>query len=160
MSEALRIYVDRLRTQGTESIQETVPPDFIGIQERELRFADPVQIAGEAYLAQDELVLRLTVDTEAQMPCAICNQLMSLPIHVELTHLEPVTGFKRGFFDMGDIIREAVLLEVPLVTECHSGNCPARSEVEPYLKKKKGSGLDSGDGYQPFADLDRTKQKL
>jgi uncharacterized metal-binding protein YceD (DUF177 family) len=158
MSEALRIYVDRLRTQGAEAIQETVAPDVIGVQEKDLRFVDPVRLAGEAYLAQDELVIRLTVDTEAQMSCAICNRLISVPLHVELTHLEPITSFKRGFFELGDIIREAVLLEVPLVAECNGGNCPARGEVELFLKKKKKSGLDSEEGYRPFADLDRTNE--
>lgn len=157
MSEALRIYVDRLRHQDVELINETVPPDFIGVDDKDLRFTDPVNVTGEAYLAQDELVLKLAVSTVAQMPCSICNQLTAIPIEIELTNAEPIQGLKRGFFDLGDMIREAVLLDVPLVVECHEGHCPARSEVEPYLKKKK-SGQSPEDGYQPFSDLDHLKQ--
>lgn len=157
MSEALRIYVDRLKNQASETINESVPPDFIGVNEKDLRFTDPVDVTGEAYLAQDELILKLNVSTVAQMPCAICNQPTAIPIDIELTNAEPIHGLKRGYFDLGDMIREAVLLDVPLVVECHDGQCPARSEMEPFLKKKK-SGGDPGDGYQPFADLDHMKQ--
>lgn len=159
MSEALRIYIDRLRTQGTEKIEESVSPDFIGVQEKDLRFEDPIQISGEAYLAQDELVIQLTVSTTATMPCAICNQSVPVPITAKVMHVEPATGFKRGTFDLGETLREAILLEIPLVAECNAGQCPSRKDMERYLKKQKGSGLDAGDGYQPFADLGRTKHK-
>lgn len=155
MDEGLRIYVDRLRTQGVEQIHETVPPGFMDVQEKELRFADLVMISGEAYLAQDELVLKLLAKTRARMPCAICNQEVPVDIQAQIMHMEPALGLKRGVYDMSPLVREALLLEVPLVAECNEGHCPGRKEIEQYLRTKKKVDQGTGEGYRPFADLDQ-----
>lgn len=153
-SEALRIYVDRLRAHEVEQIHETVPSDFLlEASEEDLQFLAPVRLEGEAYLAHQELVLKLSLSATALMPCAVCNKPVEVKIHIpELLHMEPLTAFKRGYFDMTDVVREAILLEVPLVTECQGGQCPDRKEMERYLKKK--SDREGDEGYHPFADLE------
>jgi uncharacterized metal-binding protein YceD (DUF177 family) len=155
MDEAMRIYVDRLRGQGVEHIREAVGVGFLDVDEADLRFVEPVQIVGEAYLVQHELVLKLAISASAIMPCAICNESVEVPIRVELTDSIPETAFKSGIFDMSEIVREAILLEVPLAVECHEGQCPARQEIAQYLKEKRDSDQEDGQGFRPFADLDR-----
>lgn len=150
MEEGLRIYVDRLRTQGVERIEESLAPDFLEVQEADLSFIEPVQLSGEAYLAQDELVVKVFATVTAQMVCAICNQPVALPLQAEVLHMEPLVELKNGIFNMGPIVREALLLELPLVAECNQGQCPDRAEIEQYLRKKKSRIQTRVRGFGPL----------
>src|SRR5947209_8450593 len=80
MDDRFKIYLSDLAKGNVEVIKESFDPDFIEINEEELTFREPVFVEGEAYLAVDELILRFHVNTVAQMPCSICNQLFNVPI--------------------------------------------------------------------------------
>jgi len=151
---AFLIYVDRLRDGQTESIDFQVAPEFLEIDENNLRFNHPVQFAGHAYLAQQELILNLEVRTLAQMPCRICNEWTDLPVHVpNLLHVEPTQELKRGYVDLRPILREALLLQLPHTVECSNGDCPKREEIQPYLRNTQAESGQGHDGYNPFKHL-------
>ncbi len=152
---SLKIYVEQLRGGKTQSLQESIAPSFLAIDEPELSFVDPVVIEGEAYLAHEELVVQVKVSTKARIPCRVCNELFKYDIVVpKLVHVQPIEGFKRGYFDISEMLREAILLEVPPIAECHGGHCPSRGELEGYLRQTVAEDSVEEEGYHPFKDLD------
>ncbi len=67
--ENLKIYIDRLKGSQTQKINETLPPDFLGIDEEDLLFDQPVQLKGETYVANEHLIIHLNIETTARLPC-------------------------------------------------------------------------------------------
>jgi uncharacterized metal-binding protein YceD (DUF177 family) len=127
MGDEFKIFVHRLKDGQKEIIEETLSPAFMDIHEKDLAFNVPVKIHGEAECADQALVLRLYVVTEATMPCAICNENIQVKLEIpDLCHTEEFGDIKGDVFDFKDILREAVLLELPSRAECGNGNCPQR----------------------------------
>ena len=155
MDDVFKIYVEQLRDGHEEKIHEKLDPSFLEIQEPDLAFDKPVQLDGVAYLAEHELVLHWDVKTEALVPCLICNEPVRIPIHIQNFYCsEPIVEIKTGIFNFKDLLRETILVEVPLFAECSEGNCPKRQEYNKYLKESSNHSSDDEEGYQPFADLD------
>lgn len=155
MDDAFKIYVDQLREGQEKQIDESFNADFLDINEDDLSFKDPVQLKGVAYLADDELILNLNVHTDAKMRCAICNESVNVPISIENFYTaEPISEIKTGIYDLREMLRETILLEVPAFTECNQGKCPKRKEFAKYLKEDSNLSKEQEEGYHPFADLD------
>ena len=155
LNEAFRIYVDQLREGQVEEISETLNPDFLDIHEKELSFSEPIVIDGEAYLTDDSLVMRLNASTSAKMPCSICNEQVEVGIKLkDFYHSEPLSEIKTGVYNFSEMLREAILLEVPPFAECFEGKCPTRAEVHKYMKLPSEQVEEEDEGYQPFANLD------
>lgn len=156
--ESFRIYVEQLRDGHSESLTESFSPEFVNVKEKELSFVDPVNIQGEAYLADDELVLHLNIDTLATMPCRICNETFKHEVKIkDFYHAQPVQEIKGRVFDFREVLREVILLETPPLMECHQGKCPKRKAMQKFLKSEGISKKDEEEGYRPFADLDLNK---
>ncbi len=145
MENSLKIYIDRLGDGHTEKIEETIPPETIGVDEKDLQFKSPILLSGKAYLAEDHLIIHLKIKTEADMPCLICNDQIQKKITIpSFYHTEEIADIKGHIYDYTAPMREAILLEVPSYVECR-GNCPKRGELKNYL--------DKGEAQFPFADL-------
>lgn len=152
MDETFRIYIDRLREGQRLTINEKVDPEFLRVNEKELRFEKPVEINGEAYVATDHLVLHLNVSTEALIPCSICNSWVPIDIKLrEAYFTEPIAEIRKGIYSYEESVREEILLEVPQFAECNEGHCKQRKDVEKYLKPSGKS--EENEGYNPFKDL-------
>lgn len=152
MAHFLKIYIDRLKGGHLESIQETVPQDFMDIHEKELSFIKPVSVSGSAYLVGQELILRLKVSTEILLPCAICNEPIEFPIVLnDFCHAVDIGELKSSVFDYSSELREAILLQTPQFAECHNGNCPERESLKKFLKPARPKANPS---QFPFSDLD------
>ena len=145
MQNPLKIYVDRLSRERTEKIEETLTPDLVDVNEKDLKFQSPVKLKGKAYIAEDHLVIQLDIETEALIPCAICNNGIKKKITVKgFYHTEELEKIRGHVYDYTDPLREAILLEVPSYVECLE-NCPKRIDLKNYLQK--------GNDQFPFADL-------
>lgn len=155
--ERFKIYVDRLRTGELEVVKESLSPEFLDVKEKDLSYEDPVELQGEAYLADEMLILRFAIRTFATIPCRICNKKVKSPISVpQLYHALPIDEIKGSVFNFKEILREAVILETPAMAEC-AGDCPERAVIGRYLKNKKNRNVsdDTDDGgYRPFANID------
>jgi len=150
--ENLKIYVDRLKDGNTEKLKEELDPAFLEIAEEELSFNDPVHLKGDVSIVSDHLVIHLNVQTFATLPCSICNAPIRAPIvlkNICLTH--PLTEIHGGIFDLAEEIRESILLQTPLFTECNEGHCPERENVKKFLKTEEEAA--QGDIHFPFSDL-------
>lgn len=152
--EQLKIYIDRLKGGHPLKIEECLSPDFLDIHEEELHFKEPVHIQGEAYLADDHLVMHLSIETEALLPCSICNDAVRTPIVAKNIYLtEPLSDIKTAIFDLTDHVRESILIQVPLFAECNGGKCPDRDNIKKFLKPEEKSSKSGEVSYFPFADL-------
>lgn len=152
MEDRFKIYIDRLKKGHTEDIQESFDPSFLEVAEKDLKFIKPVKVDGHVYIAENDLVINISIDTEATLPCSVCNQETQVPISIkELIHLEPLDEIKGQIYDLRSIIREAVLLEVPFVVECSNGKCPERANIQKFLADPTKREKD--EGYKPFKDL-------
>lgn len=160
MDDTFKIYIEQLRDGHIEKIEEIFQPDFLDIEEKELSFRDDVLLKGEAYLAEDMLVLNLHANTQAVLLCSICNAPVKVNVNVQgFYYAEPLAEIKGGVFNFKEILREAILLEIPQFVECE-GKCPRRSEISQYLKEPAEKAKQEEDeGYHPFADFDWDKIK-
>lgn len=154
--DRFRIFVEQLRQGHTEEIDEKFSPDFLEISERDLSFSELVIVCGQVYLADEMLVLHFDINTVATIPCAICNGPANVDIEIKgFYHAVPLDEIKGAIYDFREILRETILLEVPILTECHQGNCPQRQSLEKYFKKESTPGTEEEEeGYRPFAGLD------
>jgi uncharacterized metal-binding protein YceD (DUF177 family) len=152
MGEYFKIFVDQLRHGRVEKIEEQIPPDFLDVNEEELAFNHPVQLKGEAYLAENELILHWDAETIATIPCSICNQPVQVKVRLtNFYHSEPLAEIKAGIYHFKSLLRESILLETPFFAECE-GSCPKREEYNHYLKQSSNHEIE--ERHNPFADLD------
>lgn len=141
------IYIDRLRGGKTLEIDQTLDGSCLGVDEVQLKFEKQLHLKGSAYLSGDHLVIRFDVETEARMPCSICNEMTSVPISVKKGyHTVPIEEIKGRDFKPDEVIRDAILLEVPMLAECQ-GRCPERETLKPFLEKEEH------DTCFPFSEL-------
>jgi len=159
MNDEFKVYVDQLRDGHEEEIDEVFPPDFIGVNEKDLIFNEPVKVQGTAYLADDSLILHFDIETKSKIACAICNAPVEVDVNIHnFYHAVPLSETS-GIFDMQDILRETILLETPQFAECNEGQCSEREKMSKYLKKSSSNDDDGikridDDGYQPFSNLE------
>jgi uncharacterized metal-binding protein YceD (DUF177 family) len=154
MDDAFKIYVDQLRDGHIEQLNEEFSPEFMGIQEEDLRYLKPISVTGEAYLAESDLVLHLNIETQAVIPCTICNEPVDVDISIKgVYHTAPFEEIKSGLYFYRDILRESILLETPRFAECE-GKCPQRKEIQKYLKEEGADKPPQDTGQQPFAHLE------
>jgi hypothetical protein len=149
--EKFKIYIDRLKN-GQEIYDETVPPEFLKIQEQALHFRENIRIKGMTYLTSTHLITCLNIEASAFIPCCICNEMVRIPITIKnlcLSH--PIEEIKTAIFDLSDEIRESILIDIPQFTECNQGKCPHRSFVQQFLNKKSTPSHDTS--HFPFSDL-------
>lgn len=135
MHSTLKIFIDRLKGDAVEQIEEELPSHFLEVQEADLSFAHPIQLKGSAYLANQHLILELTISTSAQIPCIICNEKVEVPIQIQnVPHTIEISSIKSAVYDYSQEVRNAILLKVPTFVECQDGNCPERKIINKYLK--------------------------
>lgn len=151
--DRFKIYVDQLKSGHVEEIDEQFSPDFLEIREQMLSFHQPVKVKGKAYVAEGELVLDLDMETEATIPCSICNQPVQVKVQLHhFYHAVPLSEVPSAVFSLVEPIREAILLETPKFAEC-GGACPERKNLEKFLKKESPlNGVDHLH-YRPFEGL-------
>lgn len=151
--DGFKIYVDQLKRGHVEKIEENFAPDFLDVQEKDLTFHEPVEVKGEAYVTEGNLILHLYLKATVELPCLVCNTVVKVPIQLDNFYQAiPLNEIKGAVFSMADLIREAILIEVPTFAECDKGKCKNRKEIEKYLHKPSPSGQDQT-RYRPFEGL-------
>lgn len=129
------IYIERLRDGKVEKFEVTIPPDFLEIHERELSFHHPVLIKGSAYLADSALILQWECETLATLLCSICNENVTSPLRImSAIYSEELANISSGVFNFKGLLRDSLLLELPLRTECNDGSCSERESLKKYLR--------------------------
>lgn len=151
MNDQFLILIDRLKGGRTEKIADSFSPAFLEIEENDLKFDEPVLVKGEVYISEDQLILHLFASTNAIMPCSICNEMFKTNLKIEnFYHTVPIEEIPSAIFDFREILREALLLELPKFAECSQGKCPSRASIKSYLRSEKSAEK----AHFPFKDLD------
>lgn len=156
MKQSLKIYIERLRGGKNEELSEKLEPSFMDISEKEVLFKEPIEVTGEAYLAEDWLILHLSIKTSVELQCALCCDRFRYSIDLsEILHEESLEDIREASYDILPLIRETILLEIPFYPQCGGTKCNNRQELENFLKKetiasdeKKGTN-----GHKPFQDI-------
>jgi len=108
-----------------------------------------VTIHGTAQVEEDILLIDAKVQLDVKLLCSFCAEGFSLPItlpHVKCQ--EALSGLEYGHFDLGEFVRQTILLELPLYPLCGGKTCLHRKKVEKYLKKDAAE-----EHFHPFAGL-------
>jgi len=146
MPEQLKIFTEQLQNDRREKLNLSLPPDFLDLNEKEVKATSPVVIKGEVYVLDDLLMLAFDVSTEVEMPCSICNTSTKVPLQNKNILISiPLSELPSSIFDCSDLVREEIIMLLPQFIECKKGGCPRRQELKSYLKKDSQNF--------PFADL-------
>ena len=131
-----KLNIHDLAKDSSEIIDKTVKPSFLLENlEKDVAFEDPVKLKINIYRTDKELIFSIQGSTSAIMPCKICNEPVKFILETTgFQHTEPLASIKGSVFNYTDIVREALLLELPLIIECNNNNCPERTNLSSYLK--------------------------
>ncbi len=147
----LCIPVDRCFAGESILLDEQIDPSFLELTEKdELVPASPVHVCGTVYCTDEWIIANARVTASFRLPCSACNEIFTLQIEVPaFSHQEAVEGLKRGFWDVGPSLREAILVEVPFFVRCGGSACAHMDDIQKYFRDPE----KEIDGHQPFRDL-------
>ena len=82
------------------------------------------------------------------LPCSMCNEMIESDLNVDhFYHAVPTEEIECAIFDYQELLREALLIELPQTVECNDGNCPERAKIAPYMRSSSETNF-------PFKDID------
>lgn len=146
MPEQLKIFTEQLRNDQREKLNLSLSPDFLDLNEKEVKATAPVVIKGEVYVLDDLLMLAFDLSTDVEMACSICNKPTKVPLKSKNILISiPLSELPSSVFDCSELVREEIVMLIPQFVECKPGACPQRQELKSYLKKDSQNF--------PFADL-------
>ena len=156
MSRVLRVRVDGSHIDGEVEFEERLPPEFLDLpQGDELSAASDILVSGRAYRASEWIMIQADVTVSMCLPCSMCNDMCTFSI--ELTSWEqslPASSMKDGMIDLSEVLREAILLEVPFFVRCCGDTCRNDDEFRKYcMSENKISADDVEERNQPFLSL-------
>ena len=141
MSNTLTIYLDRLRSGGFQEFNDTIEQDFLQCKDDIISFCSNVTVKGKAYLADDFLILHLSVSVDYLIPCKICNEEQNQTLTIQDFYYSVCTDtIKNAQFCPLEVIRETILSDTPNIFECNEGNCEKRANLKQYLKNGEDHG--------------------
>ena len=133
--EELDLYIDRLRSGEYKEFSLTASPEIMEADDKEAIFEDDIFISGSATLANDHVVLNISIKTKMQNYCKICNEPVTHEISIEEKHVPfSLKTMQSGLFCLKPYIRELIFLNIPRYSEC-GGSCPERTVLKKYLKQ-------------------------
>ena len=130
------INTDRLRKSKELKVKVNfkASSDFLKLEESEIEFGEAVEVQGEVYIVDDQLIIHFDVLATVVSACRVCNGNAEAEIRIkDLYHAEDLNEVKGPYFDFGAVLREEILLELPRFVECNQGSCPERELIKPYL---------------------------
>jgi len=152
MHNQLIIYTEQLRDGHKEAVNLSLDPSFLDIHEKEISCDTPIHVEGEVYATEDHLVFHLACSTSIKLPCAICNQTVSLPLNVsKIYHTILLAESPSAIFDYSSLVREEIVLKIPPFAECSNGQCPERASLSGFLKSSQTESQSPT--YFPFSNL-------
>jgi uncharacterized metal-binding protein YceD (DUF177 family) len=136
MKELLKIFTDQLQEGETETIDLTLPPEFLDLSEKDIQTPSPILVKGEAYVVDDLLIFSLSIQTEIEMLCSICNGMTRVSLENKNIDLSlSLSELPSSIFDYSDLLREEIIMLIPQFAECSEGSCPKRKELKNHLKQ-------------------------
>lgn len=134
MSTTCLLFLDDLSREEEVSLAFELDPSFLDLTEKdEAQPSKPIVAQGTASLVGEFICLNLDVQCSFMLPCALCNEKFEYEVSASIEHQEPVENIKQRKWDFTDLVREAILLEVPFFPQCGGETCRHRDEIQKYL---------------------------
>lgn len=141
MSSDLNITLDHLRSGKIQKFNDHIDQDFLEISNEDISFCSKLNIVGQAYLADNFLIMNLSLKIDCLIPCKICNIGQKHTINISnFYHSTSLDEIDNQVFNPLDVIKEVILAEAPNLCECNDNNCPERKHIKKYLKNGENDG--------------------
>jgi uncharacterized metal-binding protein YceD (DUF177 family) len=145
--DQLAIYTDRLHGGATLKLAANFAPNELSVDDADVKILRPIDVHGQAYLADSHVIVQLDIATTVSKPCRVCNEDVAMDLDLkEVYWMLPIDEIQGTKIDGVEIVRELLLSEIPPFFECGGGSCPRRPEMERFIHHRAD--------YQPFKDLD------
>lgn len=148
--EWAKFYLVDLQDGQKRSFDHMVDPEFLDINEADVRFREPFRVAGCVYQTDGMLLVEFSAEPRVELRCRVCNEWAPTPLKVvravlavEMEELDQASGM----VNLCPWIREAIVVEIPSYGECEGG-CSLREQLGHYFHN-----TDAPSGHQPFANL-------
>jgi len=145
--QEFQVMTDRLKDGAEDRVDEVFEPSFLDLAEDdELRVSLPIRVQGKVYVASEWVIIDASVYVPVTLNCAMCNEPFSKEIVLKRwVHEEKLP--QNGVLDLGDALREAILLEIPFFALCNGDTCHNMAEIQQFIHKEQ-----SFEGHKPFLE--------
>jgi len=153
--DSFTVYIDRLADGSVESLDLALPADFLEVNDGDLSYQSPIQLKGQVYVAETDLVMCFDIKALANMRCTLCNEPVTVPIDLKKIYFaESLETMKSGLFSFKELVRETILIETPRFVKCGGKDCKQKNQFTKYLRTEEDIAKENeGKDYRPFADL-------
>ncbi len=133
-----------ITVEHPQEIKEILPPEVLGLDPATAKVEKPIQV--ELLVTKDEENFLATgwATTSLSLLCGRCAGWMPFPVRAQVEHLFEAPH--PNSIDLTQLIREDVLLELPLNAVCRlgaDGRCPVTGEL--YQPPPETSGTLAGE---------------
>lgn len=119
-------------------------PAVLALQDPAVRTEEPIRVDLQVSKDGEDLVLTGWIQTKLLLQCGRCTEWFPYPVKVEAEHL--LEGPHPNSIDLTPLIREDILLELPLNAACRlgpDGRCPVTGEI--YRPRPEDTGSLTGE---------------
>lgn len=137
MSATCVLFLDDLRREDECPLSLEVDPAILELSEKdEAKPVHPIVLKGTASLLGEFISLRLKVQCTFILPCALCNEPFEYELQATIDHQEPVSDIRHRQWNFTEVVREAILVELPFFPQCGGSDCKNRQQIQKYLVKQ------------------------
>jgi len=125
-------------------IDEEIPAEILGLDAATARAEKPIRVELDVQKDEEDFVATGWATTSLFLVCGRCAGWLAWPIRAKVEHL--FEGPHPNCIDLTPLIREDILLELPLNAVCRlgaDGRCPVTGEI--YQPRPETSGTLAGE---------------
>jgi len=154
-TNALILYLDHLQPDEEMAVSYTIDPAFLDFNPKdEVQPSRPVVVEGTCSLVDDFVILNLLVKAFFSVHCAHCNEQFEYEVCIDhFAHQELLENIEQKKWNLSEIVREAIVLELPFFPQCGGKKCLHIDELRKYFHvqtQEKDEGNSSP--FQSFFD--------
>jgi uncharacterized metal-binding protein YceD (DUF177 family) len=134
-TNSLIVSLDHLNTDEEMPISFVLEPSFLELSPQdEMKPSRPVVIEGTVSLVDDYVLLNMEIRAFFHVHCASCNDVFEYEVCLDqFSHQELLENIARRKWDVSEIVREAIVIELPLFPQCGGKECLHMDEIQKYF---------------------------
>ncbi len=125
-------------------LNEEMPAGVLQLDSATTRVEKPIQVGVTIQKDEENFLAQGWATTAFSLVCGRCAEWLPFPVHAKVEHL--FEGPHPNIIDLTQLIREDILLELPLNAVCRlgaDGRCPVTGEI--YQPRPESSGTLAGE---------------
>ena len=145
--------LDHLQQDEELPISWTLDPSFLDLAPNdEVQPTRSVVVKGTYSSVGEYVMFEVSMQAFFSLPCALCNERFEYEVCIgKFRHQELAENIKQKKWDIGELLREVLLLELPFFPQCGGKQCLHHEEVQRYFSK--GTSEKEGETKNPFQDF-------